>query len=215
MLTTLLYYLLVDQLNLLVPYGYLLVLMGINSLPFGPYRFHSLPSRGVVLPSTTHWWILLWFPTLFHWMRAWSCALSWIPWLFWRVAFASSCLFQTHSDLPPVLMKQRAGKVKRAMACKWGTLTNRRRKPQLKDLVLFDRDINITVKWILFEKILHFCLIVLLQRIQKGMRKTSDMELGRLRSPPHIGIRIQDEVFHSSVQNLHQCGKLGAEVFCW
>lgn len=64
------------------PFGYLFVLMELSSLLFGPYGFHSLPWHDVILPSTTHWWILLWFPTLFHQMRAQSCALSWIPSLF-------------------------------------------------------------------------------------------------------------------------------------
>ena len=117
--------------------------------------------------------------------------------------------------LPPVLMKQRAGKVKRVMACKWGTLTKRRRKHQLKDFVLSDQDINVTVKWILFEKILHFCFIIPLQRIGKGMRRTSDVELGWLQSPPHRGIWIQDEVFHANIWNLHQCGNLVAKVLHW
>ena len=49
-------------------------------------------------------------------------------------------------------LSKEPAKVKRAMACKWGTLTNRRRKQQLKDSVLFDQDIKLTVKWILFWK---------------------------------------------------------------
>lgn len=75
----------------------------------------------------------------------------------------------SYSNLHRMLIKQRAVKVKRVMTCKWGTLTKRRKKHYLKGFLLFDQDIHITVKWILFEKFFHFCFIILLQRIEKAM----------------------------------------------
>lgn len=89
---------------------------------------------------------------------------------FWKVAYASFCWLHSPNLQPnPRLMKQRAVKVKRVMTCKWSTLMKRRKKHHLKDFLLFDQDINIAVKWILFQKMFRFCFIILLQRIEKAI----------------------------------------------
>lgn len=133
---------------------------GTESLLFYTSQILRLALSRMDFLTTLCWWI---------WLIATSVlGIVLNSFAFWKVTCASFCWFHS-PNLHPRLSKQRAVKVKRVMTCKWGTLMKRRKRHHLKDCLLFDQDISMTVQWILFEKMLHFCFIILLQRIEKAM----------------------------------------------